>query len=179
MSEKTYHIIFNTLSSDEIERYLKNSDVFNVSKETLLNTEIPLYSFEDEKLGYSREKIDIVIIKDNRWKLLNCDKYDEYNIIPLSYALNNTEYDSVLIVIRRMSNMILDTVNGNVTSTIYNVMPNKYKKLETMPTLSVTLAKNKIYVNTENTNEIIERIDSNEEIDDYTKSYLIKELKKF
>ena len=58
-------------------------------------------------------------------------------------------------------------------------MPDKFSDIKNNNTLSVTLAKNKVYINTENTEEICDRITNNEFIDDYTKEYLINELKKY
>lgn len=172
-------IVFNQISDDEIERYLSASNVFNIDYKSLMDTHIYLYSFEDERLGYSKEKLDVVLLKDGEYELLDSSPFDDYTDIPLSFLLSNENFDSVLVVIRRMSNVILDTVSGNVTSYIYNVMPDKFSDIKNNNTLSVTLAKNKVYINTENTEEICDRITNNEFIDDYTKEYLINELKKY
>lgn len=139
---------FKSLTDKDIESYVKDARVFNMSRESIEKEKIVLASFSDEKLGDSEEKLDIAIfLKNKGWKLLDIDdKIKSYNEIPLGYLLQDIDYDRVLVVIRRMSNMILDKSDGNVSMFIYCVVSPEFKGIENNPSLIGSLARHRIYL---------------------------------
>lgn len=140
--------IFNKVTDESLEFYIKNSNVFNMTRDSIEKEKILLSSYSDESLGASEEKLDIAIYHDGEWKVQDiADKIKGYNEIPLGYILpKEGSYSRFLIILRRMSNMLLDEVKEGYSSYIYCVCPDKYKNLEEDKALFGLLAKSKIYL---------------------------------
>lgn len=140
--------VFNDLTDADVEKFAKEAYVFNRDKESIEKDKIILNSFSDEDLGDSVEKLDIAVkVGDKRWNLLKVnDKIEGYNEIPVGYLLSDTEYDKVLIIIRRMSNFLYDKSSTSSNSFIYSVVRDEYKDIVNHSDISGLLASKKIYL---------------------------------
>lgn len=160
---------FNKLTLDEIKELVDSSYIFNKTKESIDSEKITLVSFSDERLGSSVEKLDVAVFKDGEWEILDIDKKIEgYNEIPLSYLISSVTYDKVIVVIRRMSTMLLDTKKDGITSYILSVIPEKYRSIEDNPKLLGMLAKNRISLDdSEEMYHKIEKCDTSGELKEW------------
>lgn len=136
---------FNKVTREDIDNYLKTSHVFNNVKETIEKERVALASFDDERLGSSMEKLDVAVCRNGVWEVLDIeDKISGYNEVPLGYLLSGLDYDGVLIILRKMSNMILDKCKSSITHYRYHVLSDAYKEVEEDLSLYGVLAKNHI-----------------------------------
>ena len=111
--------VFNKVTEDDLETYTKDANVFNMSEEDIKKEKVILTSFEDEKLGSSQETLDIAVYNDGKWSWLDiADKIAGYNEIHIGYVLEGIDYTRVLVLVRRMSSMILDTKHDGFSSYI-------------------------------------------------------------
>jgi len=144
MSEE---FIFNELTDDDIQYFVDKSKVFNVSLEEAKNEKITLLSMSDETLGASQEHLDIAIYNDNKWSILDIkDKVQDYNELPLGYLVSDKDFSRILIIVRRMSTLVLDTVKEGSNSYILCIVPDKYKGISKDKALFGLLAKNQVYL---------------------------------
>ena len=135
--------MFNPISVEEVVKYVATSKVFNNVKESIEREKISLASFSDEAFGAAKEKLDVAVFHDGRWKVLEIDGLIEgFNEIPLGYVVGALEYDKVLIILRRMSTMMFDKNKEGISTYMYNVIEMKYKGLEENIALYGILAKN-------------------------------------
>lgn len=162
---------FNPISVEFIENISKDSKVFNMTKDKIEAEKILLTSFYDEKLGASEEKLDIAIYKDGRWEILDIEeKIEGFNEIPLGYLISSVTYDKVIVVIRRLSTMLLDTKKDGLTTYIYNVISNKYKSINDNPKLLGMLARYGICLDdSDEMYKKLERYDTTNEIRSWIK----------
>src|SRR5574344_1920746 len=140
MSEFT----FKDLTVEDVQRYFENANIFNLTQRDINKEQIMLASFSDEKLGSSVERLDVAVRHQGKWKVLNTDNIREYNVIPMEFVLNNVEYDMVLVVIRRMSNMLFDKTSANLTYYAYYKVEDKYRYIKDNKGLLGWLAKNRV-----------------------------------
>lgn len=149
---------FNKLTLDDIANYVEKSHVFNNMKETIEAEQIVLASFEDERLGSSQEKLDVAVCREGEWEILDTDKKIQgFTEIPLGYILYGVEYDKVLVILRKMSNMVLDRCKSSITYYMYHVLSDTYKEVEDNLPLYGILAKNRIPV--DSIDSLTKRID--------------------
>lgn len=142
--------VFNDLKQEDLQDYIDKAYVFNMSEEDILKEKIVLTSFSDESIGSAQECLDIAIFLKNEWKLLNIhDKIEGYNEIPLGYLVENTEFDRILIVIRRMSTVILDRNKESSSQFIYSKLNPIYSGITDHPELVGKFAKYQIYLDRE------------------------------
>lgn len=139
--------IFNPVTSNDLDKYIKESNVFNVSEEEIKSEKIVLNTFEDEKLGSSTEKLDIAVYNNGVWSWVTTeDKVSGYNEIPLGYLLEGIEYTRVLVLVRRMSTIVLDRVKDGYSCYILCKVPDKYYFVSEDKALFGLLAKNQVYL---------------------------------
>lgn len=140
--------IFNKLKSEDLSFYVDKSNVFNMKRGDIEKEKILLASYSDDTLGASEEKLDIAIYRDGVWELQDIEKKIKgYNEIPLGYILpKDSDFTRILIILRRMSNMILDSVKEGFSSYIYCVADSRYHMLEEDKALFGLLAKNRIFL---------------------------------
>ena len=137
---------FDKLKPEEVEEYAKTSSIFNYTKNRIDKERVALVSFEDEKLGYSMEKLDLAVSNDlEKWEILDIeDKTEGFNEFPLGYLTDGVEYTYLLVIRRSMSNMVLDKVKSHATSYIYCVVDDSLRGIEDIGPVQGLLAKNRI-----------------------------------
>lgn len=141
--------IFNKITDDDLKFYVEHSNVFNMTRDSIEREKILLSSYSDESLGASEEKLDIAVYNEGVWHIQDiASKIKGYNEIPLGYILPKEEpFTRVLIILRRLSNIVLDTVKEGYSSYIYCITASdKYQNLEEDKALFGLLAKSKIYL---------------------------------
>lgn len=165
--------LFNELTEEDIKKYSENSKIFNITKGELLSTKITLNSFTDETLGSANEKLDMAVKIKGQWVQVDTKRVEEYNEIPIDFMLVGIEgYTDCLIIIRRMSNIILDKVKSNVNSYIYHIAPNKYEWVVKNPVMVGKLARYNVELQ-DNLQETLETVKSKVD-NDYDRESLIK-----
>lgn len=166
--------IFKKLTKDDIGKYIENARIFNMTKEDMLHEQIVLQSFDDDVLGSSREKMDIIALQKNsrEWEILDLD-IDEFNLIPICSVLDIDKYEKLVIVIRKMSDMLMDKIQGRYDSYMYNIVDDKFNKLHEYPVLCGKLARYKIDLN-KPMNEV--KDDINRIKDEYDRNKLLEGL---
>ena len=124
--------VFDKISDSDIEKYAEEAKVFNYTRERIDREGVMLVSFEDEKLGSSMEKLDLAVSFDKKvWTLLDIDDIIQgYNEIPLGYVTNGVEYNYLMVIVRLMSNMVLDKVHDNYHAYIYCRVDDYLKGIE-------------------------------------------------
>lgn len=153
--------IFNKVTNDDLDKYIKESNVFNISEDEIKSEKIILNTFEDEKLGSSTEKLDIAVYNNGTWSWLDIDdKVSGYDEIPLGYLLDGVEYTRVLILIRRMSTIVLDRIKDGYSCYILCKVPEKYYFVSKDKALYGLLAKNHVFLD-EDLQNIKSQVESN------------------
>jgi hypothetical protein len=148
---------FNPVTDEEIAEYAVSSNVFNMSKDDIEKEKIFLKSFSDEKLGSSMERLDVAVFRDDAWKLLDIeDRIEGYNEIPLGYILKDESYDKVLIILRRMSTVVLDSIKEGISTYIYFRVSDEYSSVKQNASLFGLLARNHICL--DNSEEMKEKL---------------------
>lgn len=184
-------IKFNPITQEDVDTYLKTAYIFNMSEEDFNKERITVMSIDDEVWGMSKEKLDIGYfdIKKNHWKPLNDKKFDEaikqYTMVPVGYICKyladhvpNAKTDAILIIIRRMSDMLMDNSTGNVTASIYNIAPSVYKDILKDDSLIGKCARWQIAL-TDNYDKVykdIIRAYNKDGHNDYTRQYTLEKL---
>ena len=141
--------IFNKVTEEDLKTYTKEANVFNMSEDEIKKEKVVLTSFEDEKLGSSRETLDIAVYNNGKWSWLDIgDKVKDYNEIPVGYVLDGIEFTRVLILVRRMSSMILDMKRDGYSAYILCKIGKDFDMsvLDNDKALSGLLAKSHIFL---------------------------------
>ena len=141
--------VFNKVTENDIDKYVSNANVFNMSDEEIKREKVILSSFEDEKFGSSFEKLDIAVYNDGTWSWLDIDdKIEGYNEIPVGYLLEDIVYSRVLILVRRMSTMVLDTKRDGYNAYILCKMGKEFENVNLSEDRALLglLAKSHIYL---------------------------------
>lgn len=134
----------------DIHPFLEEAYVFNALKKDIEKEVFTLVSFEDERLGSSKEKLDIAIQGNNgEYTLCKSDVLTntDYNEIPLSFFITGKPYKSVLVISRMMSNMLLDKVNHSSHSVVYVPVHSDFKDIDKYKGIQGKFAKCGIYLN--------------------------------
>lgn len=123
--------IFNKVTEDDLNKYTKEANVFNMSEDDIKKEKIILTSFEDERLGSSKESLDIAVYNNGKWSWVDIeDKIKDYNEIPVGYLVDGLDYTRVLILIRRMSSMVLDMKRDGYNAYILCKIGDSFKNVE-------------------------------------------------
>lgn len=168
--------VFDSLTLDDLIKYTSESSVFNVTRDDLKNTKITLASFSDDKLGSAVERLDVAYKVGSRWSLVDMRKAEDFNEVPLEWLI--CDIDSVsdcLVIIRRMSNMLLDKNKYSMSKYIYHVVDDKYKYITENPMIVGKLSRYGILIDG-GVDDIIKDIENNVK-DSYDKSSLINFIK--
>lgn len=168
--------VFDSLTLDDLVKYTHDSNVFNVTRDDLKNTKITLASFSDEKLGSAIERLDVAYKVGSKWSLVDMRKAEDFNEVPLEWLIS--DIDSVsdcLVIIRRMSNMLLDKNKYSMSKYIYHVVDDKYKYITENPMIIGKLSRYGILIDG-GVEDIISNIEKGVK-DDYDKSSLINFIK--
>lgn len=120
--------VFDSLTLNDLVKYVDTSKVFNITKGEFNSVKVYLASYEDEKLGNAVERLDVAYRIGNKWSLVDMSKVDGFNEVPLSWLLSDVgDIDDCLVILRRMSNMVLDKNNSSLSTYIYHIVDDKYK----------------------------------------------------
>jgi len=134
----------------DVHPFLDEAYVFNALKRDIEKEVFTLVSFEDDRLGSSKEKLDIAIQGNNgEYTLCKSDVLTntDYNEIPLSFFITGKPYKSVLVISRMMSNMLLDKVNHSSHSVVYVPVHSDFKDISKFKGVQGKFAKCGIYLN--------------------------------
>jgi len=168
--------VFDSLTLDDLIRYTSDSSVFNVTRDELKNTKIVLASFSDDKLGSAVERLDVAYKVGSKWSLVDMCKTENYNEIPLDWLVGDiNSVSDCLVIIRRMSNMLLDKNKYSMSKYIYHVVDDKYKYITENPMIVGKLSRYGILIDGD-VDDIIKDIENNVK-DSYDKSSLINFIK--
>lgn len=119
--------VFDSLTLNDLVRYVDTSKVFNITKGEFNQVKVYLASYEDERLGNAVERLDVAYHIGNKWSLVGMSKVEGFNEVPLSWLLSDVgDIDDCLVILRRMSNMVLDKNNASLSTYIYHIVDNKY-----------------------------------------------------
>lgn len=154
--------IFNKVTAEDLEKYSKEANVFNMSEEDIKKEKVILTSFDDEKLGSSKESLDVAVYNNGTWEWLDiADKIEGYNEIPIGYLLDDIEYTRVLVLIRRMSSMLLDVKKDGYNTYILCKIGKDFEgiDLDNDKSLLGLMAKSHIYLD-ESEESVKEQIQS-------------------
>ena len=141
---------FNDISSVDLGRFVNNSKVFNTTRDKLGKEVIFTTFFEDDRLGSSIERVDIAVYNNGNWSLLDFDYVSKFlsdGSVSLSAILAGYSYDRVLVITRRMSNLIIDKVSFNEDSFILSIVSSGFEGVVNSGSLIGKLAKLRIYLN--------------------------------
>lgn len=167
------NFVFKELSKDDLLEYEKSAKVFNVKREDIENEEISLVSFFDDKFGSSKEDLCIAVsLNGSNFELVRKDFYSDYDYVKLLDVLDGVKYDRVLVIIRRMSNMIFDKVRSSVSCYIYSIINKDFENCVIPKNIVGVLAKNVVYLS-KNISETLEDISKREDISVIEKKEII------
>lgn len=134
--------IFDSLTLDDLVKYVNTSKVFNITKGEFNQVKVYLASYEDEKLGSAVERLDVAYHVGNKWSLVDMNKVDGFNEVPLSWLLSDVgDIDDCLVILRRMSNMVLDRSNASISTYIYHIVDDKYEFITSNALMNGKLAR--------------------------------------
>lgn len=134
--------IFDSLTLDDLVKYVNTSKVFNITKGEFNQVKVYLASYEDEKLGSADERLDVAYHVGNKWSLVDMNKVDGFNEVPLSWLLSDVgDIDDCLVILRRMSNMVLDRSNASISTYIYHIVDDKYEFITSNALMNGKLAR--------------------------------------
>lgn len=134
--------IFDSLTIDDLVKYVDTSKVFNITKAEFNQAKVYLASYEDEKLGNAVERLDVAYHVGNKWSLVGMSKVEGFNEVPLSWLLSDVgDIDDCLVILRRMSNMVLDKNNASLSTYIYHIVDDKYEFITSNALMSGKLAR--------------------------------------
>lgn len=168
--------VFDSLTLDDLVKYTHDSNVFNVTRDDLKNTKITLASFSDEKLGSAIERLDVAYKVGSKWSLVDMCKADDFNEVPLEWLIGDiSSVSDCLVIIRRMSNMLLDRNKYSMSKYIYHVVDDKYKYITENPMIVGKLSRYGVLIDG-GVEDIISNIEKSVK-DDYDKSSLINFIK--
>ena len=134
--------IFDSLTLDDLVKYVNTSKVFNITKGEFNQVKVYLASYEDEKLGSAVERLDVAYHVGNKWSLVDMNKVDGFNEVPLSWLLSDVgDIDDCLVILRRLSNMVLDRSNASISTYIYHIVDDKYEFITSNALMNGKLAR--------------------------------------
>ena len=170
------NFIFKELSKEDLAEYAKSAKVFNYKREDIENEEVVLVSFYDEKFGSSKEDLCIAVsLNGSDFELVKKDFYADSDYVRLSDVLRGIEYDKVMVIVRRMSNMILDKVRSSASCYIYSVLHDDFKNCVISINIVGILAKNVVYLS-KSLPETIKDVRAREDIDSLDKKEILNWL---
>ena len=103
-------------------------------------------------------------------------KVDGFNEVPLSWLLSDVgNIDDCLVILRRMSNMVLDKNNSSLSTYIYHIVDDKYGFITSNALMSGKLARYGIKLDG-SVDDILQLIDDTVD-NDYDKNSLINFIK--
>lgn len=168
--------IFDSLTLDDLVKYVDTSKVFNITKGEFNQVKVYLASYEDEKLGSAVERLDVAYHIGNKWSLVDMTKVEGFNEVPLSWLLSDVgDIDDCLVILRRMSNMVLDKNNSSLSTYIYHIVDDKYEFITSNALMNGKLARYGIMLDG-SIDDILESIDTKVD-NDYDKNSLISFIK--
>lgn len=172
--------IFDSLDIKEVKNLAEKSSIFNYTRKRIDKEKVILISFDDEKLGSSMERLDFAVSDDfENWEILDVeDRIKGYNEIPLGYVTDKMDYKYLLVIIRSMSNMIMDKVKSRITNYIYCVVDDKLSGIEDINPIQGLLAKNKIKLIGNSLEGILENLSQLSEADRESVSREIEKIYK-
>lgn len=115
-------IIFEDLKKEDFNKF--TGHVFCMGVNTVLNESITLEKVEDPTMGECAEYLDILIYNENGSLHISPEIQKEFNNFRIRDVINNYDLkigDSVKVVIRRMSNMIMDVKKSGYSCVEYFV----------------------------------------------------------
>lgn len=134
--------IFDSLTLNDLVKYVDTSKVFNITKSEFNQVKVYLASYEDEKLGNAIERLDVAYHVGNKWSLVDMSKVEGFNEVPLSWLLSDVDnIDDCLVILRRMSNMVLDKNNASLSTYIYHIVDDKYEFITSNALMNGKLAR--------------------------------------
>lgn len=168
--------IFDSLTLNDLVKYVDTSKVFNITKGEFNQAKVYLASYEDEKLGNAVERLDVAYHVGNKWSLVDMSKVEGFNEVPLSWLLSDVgNIDDCLVILRRMSNMILDRNNASLSTYIYHIVDDKYGFITSNALMNGKLARFDIKLDG-SIDDVLQVI--NDTVDnDYDKNSLINFIK--
>ena len=168
--------IFDSLTLNDLVKYVDTSKVFNITKGEFNQVKVYLASYEDEKLGNAVERLDVAYHIGNKWSLVDMFKVDGFNEVPLSWLLSDVgDIEDCLVILRRMSNMVLDRNNASISTYIYHIVDDKYEFITSNALMTGKLARYGIKLDG-SVEDILQVI--NDTVDnDYDKNSLINFIK--
>lgn len=168
--------IFDSLTLNDLVKYVDISKVFNITKGEFNRVKVYLASYEDEKLGNAVERLDVAYHVGNKWSLVDMSKVEGFNEVPLSWLLSDVgDIDDCLVILRRMSNMVLDRNNASLSTYIYHIVDDKYGFITSNALMNGKLARFGIKLDG-SVDDVLQVI--NDTVDnDYDKNSLINYIK--
>ena len=168
--------IFDSLTLNDLVKYVDTSKVFNITKGEFNQVKVYLASYEDEKLGNAVERLDVAYHIGNKWSLVEMSKVEGFNEVPLSWLLSDVgDIDDCLVILRRMSNMVLDKNNASLSTYIYHIVDDTYEFITSNALMNGKLARFGIKLDG-SIDDILQVI--NDTVDnDYDKNSLINFIK--
>ena len=168
--------VFDSLTLNDLVKYVDTSKVFNITKSEFNQVKVYLASYEDEKLGNAVERLDVACHIGNKWSLVDMSKVEGFNEVPLSWLLSDVgDIDDCLVILRRMSNMVLDRNNSSLSTYIYHIVDDKYKFITSNALMNGKLARFGIKLDG-SVDDVLQVI--NDTVDnDYDKNFLINFIK--
>lgn len=168
--------VFNSLTLNDLIKYVDTSKVFNITKSEFNQVKVYLASYEDEKLGNAVERLDVAYHIGNKWSLVDMSKVEGFNEVPLSWLLSDVgDIDDCLVILRRMSNMVLDRNNASLSTYIYHIVDDKYGFITSNALMNGKLARFGIKLDG-SVDDVLQVI--NDTVDnDYDKNSLINFIK--
>lgn len=168
--------VFNSLTLNDLIKYVDTSKVFNITKSEFNQVKVYLASYEDEKLGNAVERLDVACHIGNKWSLVDMSKVEGFNEVPLSWLLSDVgDIDDCLVILRRMSNMVLDRNNASLSTYIYHIVDDKYEFITSNALMNGKLARFGIKLDG-SVDDVLQVI--NDTVDnDYDKNFLINFIK--
>jgi len=168
--------IFDSLTLGDLVKYVDTSKVFNITKGEFNQVKVYLASYEDEKLGSAVERLDVAYHIGNKWSLVDMTKVEGFNEVPLSWLLSDVgDIDDCLVILRRMSNMVLDKNNYSLSTYIYHIVDDAYAFITSNALMNGKLARYGIML--DGSIEDILDIINNKVDNDYDKNSLISFIK--
>lgn len=168
--------IFDSLTLNDLVKYVDTSNVFNITKGEFNQVKVHLASYEDEKLGNAVERLDVAYHIGNKWSLVDMSNVEGFNEVPLSWLLSDVgDIDDCLVILRRMSNMILDRNNASLSTYIYHIVDDKYEFITSNALMSGKLARYGIKLDG-SVDDILQLIDDTVD-NDYDKNSLVNFIK--
>jgi hypothetical protein len=163
---------FNEIVPEELKKYNENAFVFNVSIDELKKIQVVENKFVTEDLGSSCESVDIFVdtmdeglkIIDtylNKHSFFAAEGDSESGIYTVGGMIElleskGVQFKGILVVVRTMSNFMLDSKDVNSYSSYYNICLAEVSiLLEDNPALGGLLAKQKVRLSSNYREEVI------------------------